>query len=355
MITKSTIERVNAIPIADVIGKFTTLHRRGARYVGLCPFPSHTDHHVGNFSVYPPKNSYKCFACGAAGGPIDFIEHMLNLKFPDAVRWLAHEFGIDCEAERHEVKFKEVPKLPTIVLPFDMVQERLDTSNDNLCQWLRSFPWPHNKQNRIDKVLAEYFVGHAKQGHTIFWQIDENDQVRTGKMMLYYPATHPRAGHRDKETPYNFDWVHSVLRRCGKYPAYSEDQTEMRQTLFGMHLLNKYPHASVNIVESEKTAIIMAIAWGNSSREIWMACGGKQNISSERLRSLIHQNRKLVFFPDRDAIQEWRERVFSLRYDRSYVNTEPVTRWWIPEDGEKADIADIVLRIQTEPNKPQKQ
>ena len=34
-------------------------------------------------------------------------------------------------------------------------------------------------------VLKNYGVGHAKDGRVIFWQIDEQQQVRTGKMMKY--------------------------------------------------------------------------------------------------------------------------------------------------------------------------
>ena len=34
-----------------------------------------------------------------------------------------------------------------------------------------------------------------------------------------------------------------------------------------------------------------------------------------------------------------------LQYPHVSVNTQAVKEWWLPEDGEKADIADVVLRI----------
>jgi hypothetical protein len=34
-----------------------------------------------------------------------------------------------------------------------------------------------------------------------------------------------------------------------------------------------------------------------------------------------------------------------LHYDQLTVDTEPVTKWWRPEDGPKADIADVVVRM----------
>ena len=118
------------------------------------------------------------------------------------------------------------------------------------------------------------------------------------------------------------------------------------QTLFGMHLLNAYGQTGqVNIVESEKTAIIMAIAYGNHSGDVWMACGGIEMLSRERLAPIIKQHRRIVLYPDRDGIDRWRAKLENLRYDRMHLNAEPVLNWWREEDGPKADVADVVVRI----------
>jgi hypothetical protein len=34
-----------------------------------------------------------------------------------------------------------------------------------------------------------------------------------------------------------------------------------------------------------------------------------------------------------------------MHYDKLKIDTKPVTEWWKPEDGEKADIADVVIRL----------
>jgi hypothetical protein len=57
-------------------------------------------------------------------------------------------------------------------------------------------------------VLADYCVGHGKNGHTIFWQMDDHGDLRTGKMMKYRED-----GRRDKVSAWNFDWIHSTLSR----------------------------------------------------------------------------------------------------------------------------------------------
>jgi len=43
------------------------------------------------------KNMYRCFVCGASGGPIDLVMHYLNKSFLDACRWLADEHGVILE------------------------------------------------------------------------------------------------------------------------------------------------------------------------------------------------------------------------------------------------------------------
>ena len=328
--------------IVEVVGDFLKLRKTGVRYTAICPF--HDDKHDGNFIVYPKENCYKCFACDAKGGPVNFLMEYGKMSFPDAIRWLGKKYCIEVD----DVPFDYTPPpprpapppLPMLELPMSMVESRELTDGDTLCQWLRSLPWDSAQAARLPNVLSEYHVGHARQGHTIFWQIDEKGRVRTGKMMLYKPD-----GHRDKESRYNFDWIHAALFRDVRLPQWSDEKQECKPTIFGMHLLNQYPKATVNIVESEKTALIMATAYGNHPLQVWMACGGAENLSLEKLAPIIAQNRRIVIYPDRDAIDKWRAKAANLRYDRMSVNVQAVKDWWKPEDGEKADIADVILRL----------
>ena len=356
-----TIQRIkDAADIVDVVGDFVDLKKRGVRYLGLCPF--HDDRHIGSFVVYPKKNVFKCFKCDAKGGPVEFIMKHEGLSFPDAIRWLGKKYLID--TDMNDFNYTPPPPRPKpaplqmLTLPFDMVTSREDGREENtLVAWLRNgIGWDHCQRQRIDKVLEAYHLGtNRRNGMTIFWQIDEQQRVRTGKMMLYR-----QDGHRDRDTRYNFDWVHSALSRhrdpkTGEitydppYPfpdLFDPSKQEPIQTLFGMHLLNAYGKTGqVNIVESEKTAIIMAIAYGNHSGDVWMACGGIEMLSRERLAPIIKQRRRIVLYPDRDGIDRWRAKGENLHYDRLHINVEPVMKWWRDGDGEKADVADVVVRI----------
>ena len=224
-----------------------------------------------------------------------------------------------------------------------MIAYSLQPSIDILVNWLRSLNFDSIERRRLEETIQAYKLGHAVNGMTIYWQIDEKQKVRTGKMMRY-----KNDGHRDRESKYGFDWIHSALIRRGPSKYYDPDKQECRPCFFGLHLLNAYKVKNVDqavcIVESEKTAIIMATLWGNYTNQVWMACGGLENLSREKLKPIIDQHRRIILYPDRDGISKWRQKAEQLHYDRLIVIDKPVTEWWKPEDGPKADIADVLLR-----------
>ncbi len=93
MIDQPTIDRImDAAQIYDVVSDFVTLRKRGANFVGLCPFH---DDKTPSFYVSPSKNLCKCFACGKGGNPVHFIMAHEQLSFPDALRYLARKYGIE--------------------------------------------------------------------------------------------------------------------------------------------------------------------------------------------------------------------------------------------------------------------
>lgn len=348
-----TLRRIkDAASIVDVISDFCDVRKKGANYECLCPF--HNDHHLGSFVISPRRNTYNCFSCGAHGDSIEFLMRHEGYSFFEAVSYLGKKYGIDVEgSDKFHPKpakpHQKPPELPMLTLPFSMVKSKLNTQQDTLCNWIRSLNWNNTQKARIEQILRAYGVGHAKQGYTIFWQIDERGQVRTGKFMLYKSN-----GHRDKETPYNFTWAHSMLRRANMYDI---DKHELVTTLFGMHLLSFHPDASINIVESEKTALLASIMWGHPEKWIWMASGGLSMLSKQRLAPIINQNRKIILYPDRDGIKSWREQAMIIGYKNLEVSTRYVTEYWRKEDGQKADLGDIIVasltQDRTKPEQPQ--
>ncbi len=91
----SRVQQAN--DIVDVVAEHVSLKRKGREMVGLCPF--HEDHRP-SMCVNPTKQIFKCFACGAGGDVLKFVQMRENLTFPQAVERLAERAGIALESRR---------------------------------------------------------------------------------------------------------------------------------------------------------------------------------------------------------------------------------------------------------------
>ena len=91
---KSVEEILEVAKVEDVVEDFVSLKRRGVNMIGLCPFHNEK---TPSFTVSPAKNIFKCFGCGQAGGPVQFLMEHESLTFPEALRWLANKYGIKIE------------------------------------------------------------------------------------------------------------------------------------------------------------------------------------------------------------------------------------------------------------------
>jgi len=91
--------------IADVVGDFVTLKRRGTSMIGLCPFHNEK---TPSFNVSQAKGIYKCFGCGKGGSSVNFIMEHEHLSYADALRWLANKYNIEIrEKEENPEDIKE--------------------------------------------------------------------------------------------------------------------------------------------------------------------------------------------------------------------------------------------------------
>lgn len=95
MIPKDTIDKIfDSARIEEVVGDFITLKKRGANYLGLCPFHQEK---TPSFTVSAPKGIYKCFGCGKAGNSVNFIMDHESLTYPEALKYLAKKYNIEVE------------------------------------------------------------------------------------------------------------------------------------------------------------------------------------------------------------------------------------------------------------------
>lgn len=351
---------IDAARIEDVVGEFVTLRKAGVNLTGLCPF--HDDRRAGNFIVRPstisPKsggNTYRCFACDKRGGPVKFLMDAEGMTFPDAIKWLGHKYSIpvdDVPLNWTPPPPRPVPPpLPALELSRDLVLKTMHerTYATNFITWLWQLPWSPEQRNRLPQILWDYCVGGWPDGRVVFWQIDNEAKPRAAKLMKFYPQEHPKFGHRDKEV--HPGWIYN---QEGIRQEVKPDEHTILKPGFGFHLLSKYPQAEVQVVESEKTALLCAIYFGDLEHKLWVATAGKANLGKNILKPLTDQNRVIALHPDRDGIDEWREFQKGWDYKYIYVTTFATTVLWKPEDGDKADIADVLVRLMNEERRDKK-
>ena len=77
--------------IVQIVGQYVSLKRAGSKYLGVCPF--HNDRHP-SMNVNPRMGIYKCFACGAGGDAIKFVQEFEKVGFVEALRLVAAKAGI---------------------------------------------------------------------------------------------------------------------------------------------------------------------------------------------------------------------------------------------------------------------
>ena len=142
------LQKLRELPIEGVAERLGLAVKR---HKALCPF--HNDHHA-SLSFKVSKNTYRCFVCGASGGPIDLVMRYLNKEFVEACRWLADEHNVILEGDRghesgdsREVKpfdasryerFFERPWLNAEARKFLFEERRLDP---RVVRWCRLTSW----------------------------------------------------------------------------------------------------------------------------------------------------------------------------------------------------------------------
>ena len=157
---------------------------------------------------------------------------------------------------------------------------------------LTTYLYSHYDEDEVNVTIDKYQVGTSNQfnNSTVFWQMDNTGNIRSGKIMAYDTTTGKRRKNKDGKPLIH--WVHSIL----EIPKYN-----LKQCLFGLHLLNDNVK-QVAIVESEKTALIMSIEFPNYT---WMSTGSLNGFKHEYLAPL--KGTDIIAFPDKGGYNKWKE------------------------------------------------
>jgi len=340
-------------------GHFLHLKRKGNYLFALCPFHGERS---PSFTVKARGHGARffCHGCGEKGSPIDFLVKHEELTLGDALQWLAEFNGIALDSpqsdkngppsrERRKDGPKPAPKPKApqkpVLRPDAMDPSEREESSDP-SRWMENpfflFLADEFGEDAARDVAELYHLGTGPRGETVFWYTDIAGNVRTAKATRY----NRRTGRRDK----NFTKA-----------LHPQSSFVFRPCFFGEHLLPLFPGVPVDIVESEKTALVCTLdTWdGGEPERIYLATGGKNSLpdaSSPRWDLL--RGRELTFWPDVAKVPEgggwedagplkaWRaiahglrERLFSVEtvesMQRGATATERAKGW---------DVADEIVR-----------
>ena len=179
----------------------------------------------------------------------------------------------------------------------------------------------------VRTAIKIYLIGSSDRwsGATVFWQIDEELRVRHGKIMLYDPVSGSRARSTNGRA-----YISSVRAVLGL------KNFNLKQCLFGQHLLRESISKPIGVVESEKTAIVMSIL---RPEFVWLATGSKHGFKYEILKVL--RGHRVIAFPDKGEYDFWSQR--AIEFTELGLSIEIDT--WLESVGLDAgsDLADIIL------------
>ena len=100
----SLLEKAN---IADIIGGYIKLEKKGNDYWAKCPFHNEK---TSSFSVSENKQFFHCFGCGAHGNAIGFVMEHANKTYPEAIETIANSLGIEIPRNKESNKQYEIKK-----------------------------------------------------------------------------------------------------------------------------------------------------------------------------------------------------------------------------------------------------
>ena len=150
----------------------------------------------------------------------------------------------------------------------------------------------------VKEAVNKYLIATSKHypGATIFWQIDNLERIHAGKILQYNLETGKRV--KDLEGKSLINWVHSVSKL---------KDFNLKQCLFGLHLIKERNTNTITIVEAEKTAVVMSLF---KPEYTWLSTGSKHGFKYEMLLPI--KQYKIIAFPDKSEFNDWHKKANEL-------------------------------------------
>ena len=270
----------------------------------------------------------------------------------------SHAIPADARSLSQRDKSPFAPPEEQPLIPQDpLLALRSHSPRSTFWQWVTATaPMLGASVDDLRRVYDDYCIGATRQGDVIFWQIDEHGLVHTGHIMAYNRQGH-RQGYQswthfrlqcqgllplDYQPPKCFFGQHLLAwqAREGRQPVAAGGQTApggagasaVRQPVTGQAGGGVGPAPTICIVESEKTAVLMALMQPDF---LWLATAGCGGLSVEKTACL--KGRRVLLFPDSGCYDKW-SRQMAQTTGIDYT-VSPCLETYPPN----TDIADLLL------------
>ncbi len=169
MIDHNTVQQIlDTADIVDVVSDFVSLKKRGANWIGLCPF--HNDRRP-SFYVSRAKGICKCFACGEGGSAVNFIMKHEQLSYPEALRYLARKYHIEIQEKELTDEEKQAQSEREAMLMLnewacDYFEKQLHETQAGQDIGLSYF----KERGFNDVTIKEFRLGYSSEGYDDFYK-----------------------------------------------------------------------------------------------------------------------------------------------------------------------------------------
>ncbi len=157
------------LKVSTVVSKFVSLKKRGKEYVGLSPFKNEK---TPSFTINDEKEFYHCFATSEHGNIFDFVMKTQNLKFGEAVKYLANLAGMQPymfskQDEEREKKWNEYSSIFSKYVDFYHDELIKNDSYSNVRDYLK------NRSLNKDQV-KKFKIGFVKKNSNFFEKLKKD-------------------------------------------------------------------------------------------------------------------------------------------------------------------------------------
>ncbi len=161
-IPENIVEQVRlSSDIAQIVGEYVKLKRRGRNLLGLCPFHQEK---TPSFTVSPDKQIFHCFGCSQGGNVFSFLMEHEKMSFPEAVRHLAAKCGVKVPETKYTAA--DTDETDRLFYAHALAQE-LFTKTLRLPKYRNVYvDYLQNKRALTEETIERFGLGLADDGYT---------------------------------------------------------------------------------------------------------------------------------------------------------------------------------------------